>query len=110
MLRCAQKPRHSHLKGDISFYVYMNLFFVVCTHIYIVFGFIQVLSVTLDDWSDEEVDSMIEIGGNASANSIYEAFVPEGSSKPGPDVSHDQRLRFIRQAYSTRRQSLIFVS
>ncbi|KAF2536064.1 hypothetical protein F2Q70_00002529 [Brassica cretica] len=68
----------------------------------------KVLSVTLDDWSDEEVDSMIEIGGNASANSIYEAFVPEGSSKPGPDVSHDQRLRFIRQAYSTRRQSLIF--
>ncbi|KAH0854711.1 hypothetical protein HID58_057764 [Brassica napus] len=47
MLRCAQKPRHSYLKG------------------------------------------------NASANSIYEAFVPEGSSKPGPDVSHDQRLRFI---------------
>ncbi|KAL0749001.1 hypothetical protein Bca101_031003 [Brassica carinata] len=45
----------------------------------------KVLSVTLDDWSDEEVDSMIEIGGNASANSIYEAFVPEGSSKPGPD-------------------------
>ncbi|KAL0845624.1 hypothetical protein Bca101_018870 [Brassica carinata] len=52
----------------------------------------KVLSVTLDEWSDEEVDSMIEIGGNASANSIYEAFVPEGSSKPGPDVSHDQRM------------------
>ncbi|CDY39164.1 BnaC09g21800D [Brassica napus] len=67
----------------------------------------KVLSVTLDDWSDEEVDSMIEIGGNASANSIYEAFVPEGSSKPGPDVSHDQRLRFIRQAYSTRRQKFL---
>ena len=109
MLRCAQKPRHSHLKGDISFYVYM-ISSLLCVLIYIVFGFIQVLSVTLDDWSDEEVDSMIEIGGNASANSIYEAFVLEGSSKPGPDVSHDQRMRFIRQAYSTRRQSLIFVS
>lgn len=60
------------------------------------FGFFQVLSVTLDEWSDEEVDSMIEIGGNASANSIYEAFIPEGSSKPGPDASHDQRMRFIR--------------
>ncbi|KAG5383762.1 hypothetical protein IGI04_035232 [Brassica rapa subsp. trilocularis] len=42
---------------------------------------------------------MIEIGGNASANSIYEAFVLEGSSKPGPDVSHDQRMRFIRSKY-----------
>ncbi|KAL0699194.1 hypothetical protein Bca4012_055316 [Brassica carinata] len=52
----------------------------------------KVLSVTLDEWSDEEVDSMIEIGGNASANSIYEAFIPDGSSKPGPDASHDQRM------------------
>ncbi|KAH0858427.1 hypothetical protein HID58_086688 [Brassica napus] len=53
----------------------------------------KVLSVTLDDWSDEEVDSMIEIGGNASANSIYEAFVPEGSSKPGPDYELQEFLK-----------------
>ncbi|CAN8274324.1 unnamed protein product [Cochlearia groenlandica] len=59
----------------------------------------KVLSVTLDEWSEEEVDSMIEIGGNASANSIYEAFVPEGCSKPRPDASHDQRTRFIRSKY-----------
>ncbi|KAG7636192.1 ARFGAP/RecO-like zinc finger [Arabidopsis thaliana x Arabidopsis arenosa] len=57
---------------------------------------LKVLSVTLDEWSDEEVDSMIETGGNASANSIYEAFVPDTCSKPGPDVNHDQRMRFIR--------------
>ncbi|CAF1836715.1 BnaC04g18860D [Brassica napus] len=56
---------------------------------------ILVLSVTLDEWSDEEVDSMIQIGGNASANSIYEAFIPDGFSKPGPDATHD--LRFIRE-------------
>ncbi|KAL0890014.1 hypothetical protein Bca101_013997 [Brassica carinata] len=59
----------------------------------------KVLSVTLDEWSDEEVDSMIEIGGNASANSIYEAFIPDGCSKPGPDATHDQRMRFIRSKY-----------
>ncbi|VVB07855.1 unnamed protein product [Arabis nemorensis] len=59
----------------------------------------KVLSVTLDEWSDEEVDGMIEIGGNVSANSIYEAFIPEGFSKPGPDVSHDQRMRYIRSKY-----------
>lgn len=56
----------------------------------------QVLSVTLDEWSDEEIDSMIQVGGNASANSIYEAFIPQGVSKPGPDASHEERLRFIR--------------
>lgn len=59
-------------------------------------GVLQVLSVTLDEWSDDEVDSMIEIGGNASANSVYEAFIPDGVSKPGPDASHDQRMQFIR--------------
>ncbi|KAJ8758666.1 hypothetical protein K2173_000387 [Erythroxylum novogranatense] len=59
----------------------------------------KVLSVTLDDWSDDEIDSMIEVGGNSSANSIYEAFIPEGVSKPGPDASHEQRMRFIRSKY-----------
>lgn len=57
---------------------------------------VQVLSVTLDEWSDDEIDAMIEVGGNSSANAIYEAFIPEGVSKPGPDASHEQRMRFIR--------------
>ena len=56
----------------------------------------QVLSVTLDEWNDDEIDAMIEIGGNNSANAIYEAFIPEGYSKPGPDATHEQRSKFIR--------------
>ncbi|KAG7034765.1 ADP-ribosylation factor GTPase-activating protein AGD12, partial [Cucurbita argyrosperma subsp. argyrosperma] len=56
----------------------------------------KVLSVTLDEWNDDEIDAMIEIGGNSSANAIYEAFIPDGFSKPGPDASHEQRSRFIR--------------
>ncbi|MCD9641481.1 ADP-ribosylation factor GTPase-activating protein agd12 [Datura stramonium] len=56
----------------------------------------KVLSVTLDEWSDDEIDAMVEVGGNASANSIYEAYIPEGISKPGPDASHEQRSKFIR--------------
>ncbi|XP_021888466.1 probable ADP-ribosylation factor GTPase-activating protein AGD13 [Carica papaya] len=59
----------------------------------------KVLSVTLDDWSDDEIDAMIEVGGNSSANSIYEAFIPEGVNKPGPDASHEDRTRFIRSKY-----------
>lgn len=59
-------------------------------------NFLQVLSVTLDEWSDEDIDAMVEVGGNAAANAIYEAFIPEGVSKPGPDASHDDRRRFIR--------------
>ncbi|XP_056692776.1 ADP-ribosylation factor GTPase-activating protein AGD12 isoform X3 [Spinacia oleracea] len=58
-----------------------------------------VLSVTLDEWSDEDIDAMIEVGGNAAANAIYEAFIPDGFSKPGPDASHDDRMRFIRSKY-----------
>ncbi|KAG6581474.1 probable ADP-ribosylation factor GTPase-activating protein AGD13 [Cucurbita moschata] len=59
----------------------------------------KVLSVTLDEWNDDEIDAMIEIGGNSSANAIYEAFIPDGFSKPGPDASHEQRSRFIRSKY-----------
>ncbi|XP_050225863.1 ADP-ribosylation factor GTPase-activating protein AGD12-like [Mercurialis annua] len=59
----------------------------------------KVLSLTLDEWSEDEVDSMVEVGGNYSANSIYEAFIPEGISKPHPDAAHDERMRFIRSKY-----------
>ncbi|KAK7331278.1 hypothetical protein VNO77_25498 [Canavalia gladiata] len=59
----------------------------------------KVLSVTLDDWSEDEIDAMIEVGGNASANSIYEAYFPEGYTKPEPDAGHEQRSKFIRSKY-----------
>ncbi|KAK9268136.1 hypothetical protein L1049_010576 [Liquidambar formosana] len=59
----------------------------------------KVLSVTLDDWSDDEIDAMVEVGGNFSANAIYEAFIPEGISKPGSDSSHEERMKFIRSKY-----------
>ncbi|GKC02744.1 ADP-ribosylation factor GTPase-activating protein AGD12-like protein [Tanacetum coccineum] len=59
----------------------------------------KVLSVTLDEWTDEEVDAMIEVGGNSSANSIYEAHFPDGVSKLAPDASHEQRARYIRSKY-----------
>ncbi|TQD75349.1 hypothetical protein C1H46_039110 [Malus baccata] len=42
---------------------------------------------------------MIEVGGNSSANSIYEAFIPVGVSKPGPDAGHEERSKFIRSKY-----------
>ncbi|XP_057494894.1 ADP-ribosylation factor GTPase-activating protein AGD12-like isoform X1 [Actinidia eriantha] len=59
----------------------------------------KVLSVTLDEWSNDEIDAMMEVGGNASANSIYEAFIPEGYIKPGPDSGHEERAKFIRSKY-----------
>lgn len=52
--------------------------------------------MTLDEWSEDEIDAMIEVGGNSSANSIYEAFLPEGYSKPGADAGHEERSKFIR--------------
>ncbi|CAN1249327.1 ADP-ribosylation factor GTPase-activating protein AGD12, partial [Linum perenne] len=52
----------------------------------------KVLSISLDDWAEEEIDSIIEVGGNATANSIYEAHIPQGVSKPKPDASHDDGM------------------
>lgn len=59
----------------------------------------KVLSVSLDEWSDEEVESMIEVGGNSYANAIYEAFLPEGLSKPNLNSSNEERSKFIRSKY-----------
>ncbi|CAN1249330.1 ADP-ribosylation factor GTPase-activating protein AGD12 [Linum perenne] len=59
----------------------------------------KVLSISLDDWAEEEIDSIIEVGGNATANSIYEAHIPQGVSKPKPDASHDDRSKFIISKY-----------
>ncbi|KAG4177863.1 hypothetical protein ERO13_A10G004100v2 [Gossypium hirsutum] len=59
----------------------------------------KVLSVTLDEWSNEQIDAMSEVGGNSAANAIYEAHIPEGFSKPGPDAGIEERKRFIRSKY-----------
>ncbi|KAH6774948.1 Calcium-dependent ARF-type GTPase activating protein family [Perilla frutescens var. hirtella] len=59
----------------------------------------KVMSVTLDDWVDEDIESMIEVGGNASANSIYEGYLPDGVTKPQPDASHEERTKFIKSKY-----------
>nr|DAD32760.1 TPA_asm: hypothetical protein HUJ06_011611 [Nelumbo nucifera] len=49
----------------------------------------KVLSVALDEWSNDDIDAMVEVGGNSSANAIYEAFIPQGYFKPRPDSSHE---------------------
>ncbi|KAG0466283.1 hypothetical protein HPP92_017863 [Vanilla planifolia] len=59
----------------------------------------KVLSVTLDEWSEEDIDSMVEVGGNSSANAIYEAYFPDGISKPKPNASIEERTKFIRSKY-----------
>ncbi|XP_039053790.1 ADP-ribosylation factor GTPase-activating protein AGD12-like [Hibiscus syriacus] len=65
----------------------------------------KILSVALAEWSDEDTDYMIEVGGNPSANAICEAYIPEGYSKPGPDGSHDERRRFIRLEFRASGQN-----
>lgn len=52
--------------------------------------------MTLDKWTENEVHSMIEVGGNSQANAIYEAFLPEGYQKPRSDSTQEEREKFIR--------------
>ncbi|KAL8108469.1 ADP-ribosylation factor GTPase-activating protein AGD12-like [Apium graveolens] len=65
-------------------------------------GISKVMSVTLDEWSDDEIDHIVDVGGNSFANSIYEAYFPEGVSKPGPNASNEERSKFIRSKYETQ--------
>ncbi|THU59916.1 hypothetical protein C4D60_Mb07t07080 [Musa balbisiana] len=62
----------------------------------------KVLSVTLDEWSDGDIESMIEVGGNSYANSIYEAFLPKGFPKPKSNSSYEERSKFIRSKYESQ--------
>jgi stromal membrane-associated protein len=59
----------------------------------------KVLSVTLDQWTDDGINSMIEVGGNSYANAIYEALLPEDYEKPHPNSSQEERAEFIRSKY-----------
>ncbi|XP_073307725.1 probable ADP-ribosylation factor GTPase-activating protein AGD11 isoform X1 [Primulina huaijiensis] len=59
----------------------------------------KVLSVKLDEWTDEQVDALIEMGGNAAVNSKYEAYVPDNYKKLRPDSSTEERADFIRRKY-----------
>uniref|UniRef100_A0A0D6QZV4 Arf-GAP domain-containing protein n=1 Tax=Araucaria cunninghamii TaxID=56994 RepID=A0A0D6QZV4_ARACU len=59
----------------------------------------KVLSLTLDNWADDEVDAMVDVGGNSAANAIYEAVIPEHFRKPGPEASFEERSNFIRLKY-----------
>ncbi|KAK9123252.1 hypothetical protein Sjap_012854 [Stephania japonica] len=59
----------------------------------------KVLSVKLDEWTDEEVDSILNMGGNTTANKKYEAVLPNNFRKPKPDSANEERTDFIRKKY-----------
>lgn len=56
----------------------------------------QILSVKLDEWKDEDVDALIELGGNTVVNYKYEGSMPDNYKKPNPDSSIQERVDFIR--------------
>lgn len=59
----------------------------------------KVLSVKLDEWTDDQVDALAEMGGNIVANKKYEACIPGNIYKPKPDSAIDERSDFIRRKY-----------
>nr|XP_010938595.1 probable ADP-ribosylation factor GTPase-activating protein AGD11 isoform X3 [Elaeis guineensis] len=65
----------------------------------------KVLSVKLDEWTDEQVDSLTDAGGNAAVNRRYEAFLPENFKKPRPDSSIEERFDFIKRKYELQQFS-----
>ncbi|KAG0481245.1 hypothetical protein HPP92_011760 [Vanilla planifolia] len=65
----------------------------------------KVLSVKLDEWTDDQVDWLIGRGGNAAVNNSYESFLPEGIEKPKPNSSIEERSDFIRRKYELKQFS-----
>uniref|UniRef100_A0ACD5TAG0 Uncharacterized protein n=1 Tax=Avena sativa TaxID=4498 RepID=A0ACD5TAG0_AVESA len=59
----------------------------------------KVISVNLDEWTDDEVNCLANSGGNATVNTRYEAFLPENYKKPRDDFTTEERATFIRKKY-----------
>ncbi|KAJ0978030.1 hypothetical protein J5N97_013504 [Dioscorea zingiberensis] len=59
----------------------------------------KILSVKLDEWTNEQIETLIDHGGNAAVNARYEAFIPESIKKPKADSPADERSDFIRRKY-----------
>ncbi|XP_057453705.1 probable ADP-ribosylation factor GTPase-activating protein AGD11 isoform X2 [Lotus japonicus] len=59
----------------------------------------KVVSLKLDEWTDEQVDALEKLGGNTSLNRKYEACLPSNMKKPKPHSSIEERSEFIRRKY-----------
>ncbi|KAG4989107.1 hypothetical protein JHK84_031660 [Glycine max] len=59
----------------------------------------KVLSLKLDEWTDEQVDALVNLGGNTVINMKYEACLPSNIKKPKPNSSIEERYDFIRRKY-----------
>ncbi|KAG4947380.1 putative ADP-ribosylation factor GTPase-activating protein AGD11 [Glycine max] len=59
----------------------------------------KVLSLKLDEWTDEQVDALAKLGGNTLLNKKYEACLPSNIRKPKPHSSIEERSEFIRRKY-----------
>ncbi|KAG8391133.1 hypothetical protein BUALT_Bualt01G0156200 [Buddleja alternifolia] len=62
----------------------------------------KVLSVKLDEWTDEQVDTLTEMGGNNAVNLKYEAHIPDNYSKPKQESPSEERSDFIRRKYELK--------
>ena len=56
----------------------------------------QVLSIKLDEWTDEQVDTLMGMGENNEVNMKYEASIPDYIRKPRPDSSIEEHSDFIK--------------
>ncbi|KAK4746964.1 hypothetical protein SAY87_026001 [Trapa incisa] len=59
----------------------------------------KVLSVNLDEWTDDQVSTLGDLGGNAAVNFKYEASLPHNFTKPKPDSPSEERSDFIWRKY-----------
>ncbi|XP_039037393.1 probable ADP-ribosylation factor GTPase-activating protein AGD11 [Hibiscus syriacus] len=59
----------------------------------------KVFSVKLDEWTDDQVDSLENLGGNNVANKKYEPLLPDNITTLTPDSSNEERADFIKRKY-----------
>lgn len=57
----------------------------------------------LDNWTDDQVNTFVSMGGNTDVNRKYEAGLVDGYRKPKPDSCIEERFEFIRYCWQMTR-------
>ncbi|EFJ15299.1 hypothetical protein SELMODRAFT_423009 [Selaginella moellendorffii] len=62
-------------------------------------GVKKFMSINSNNWTDEGVELMLFIGGNAAANAAYEAFVPKSWQKTHAGIIQSRAIRICLQGF-----------
>lgn len=100
MVRGRRKHTHEKFKNALSSIAHAVFICSMCSKAHIALGtsITTVKSITTDQWSHDEVQSIIKAEGNTRCNKILERYLSDGF-RPGGNSNKETRELFVRAKY-----------